>query len=129
MDRGVRGTLVEREQGWRGSGLYSIATGTEKVRALLNKVNLLFHNLWLLGSALAIAPKIRGSLAGATLQIHEAGETHKLGICMIITGRGRHWNYLASHRWKGLLWRYWWGKDKWGGENFLILIKSVCLFQ
>lgn len=38
---------------------------------------------------MANVPKTRGSLAGATLQIHEAEETHKLGICMIITGRGK----------------------------------------
>lgn len=116
----------ERE---RVGGVYAKATGTEGVRDLLNKVNLFFHDLFLLGSPLAIAPQIRGSPAGATLQIHEAGETHKLGICMIITGRGKHWNYLASHGWTGLLLRQWWGRDKWGGENSLILIKSVCLFQ
>ena len=56
------------------------------------------------------------------------GDT-QLGICMIITGRGKHWNYLASHGGLGLLLRQWWGRDKWGGGNFLILIKSVCLFQ
>lgn len=74
--------------------------------ALLNKVRLLFHNLFLLGSALAIVPKTGGSLTGATLQIHEAEETHELGICMIITGRGKQWVYLASHSSEGPLLRH-----------------------
>lgn len=127
---GVRGINVGRENKGRGAqGLLTKATDPTGVIAVLNKVNLLFHNLFLLGSALAIVPKTSGSLAGATLQIHEAGETSKLGICMIITGRGKHWNYLASHGSKGLLLRHWWRRDKWGGGNFLILIKSVCLFQ
>lgn len=120
---------AEREPGQRGSGPTSQNTDTDGVGALLNQVNLLFQDLLLLGSALAIVSKTRGSLAGATLQIHEAGETPTPGICMIITGRGKHLKYAGSRSWKGLLWRRWWGRDKWSGGNFLILIKSACLFQ
>lgn len=56
---------------------------------------LLLRNLFLLRAALAIVPKTRGSLSKATLQIHEAGESPQLGICMIITGRGNHLNSLS----------------------------------
>lgn len=56
---------------------------------------LLLHDLFLRRAALAIVPKTRGSLSKATLQIHEAGEPHQLGICMIITGRGNHLNSLS----------------------------------
>lgn len=85
---------------------------------LCGTVILLSHDLFLLGSALAIVPKTRGSLSKATLQIHEAGEPHKLGICMIITGRGKHLNSLPSLHWKGRLARHGTGETNGAGEIF-----------
>jgi hypothetical protein len=94
------------------------------VRAVLNNESFLlqFVSPW---TSLAIVPKRKRSLAEATLQIREAGETPMLGICMIITGRRKHLSCLASHNEQSLLQRHWKGRDKWGGEIFLILIKSV----
>lgn len=68
-----------------------------KLSDLCYTVILLFHDLFLLGSALAIVPKTRRSLSEA-LQIHEAGEPHKLGICIIITGRRKGG---TLYHWKG----------------------------
>lgn len=93
---------------------------------------LLLHSMLLLGAALAIVPKTSRSLSKATLQIHEAGEPGEageagelpqLGICMIITGRANH---LNSRHWEGRPQRHTQDRrDKWGGGNFLIFIKSV----
>lgn len=94
----------------------------------LNKVNPLFHNFLLFLSALAIVPTTRRSLAGATLQIHEAGETSKLGICMMITGRGKHLNYLASHSSNGAVAETLVQKRQMGWGKFSNLNKILLLF-
>lgn len=91
----VRAHSVKKEQRTRAEG----HSGTlPKAASLSCSVILLSHYLFLLGSALAIVPKTRRSLSKATLQIHEAWEPHKLGICIIITGRRKRG---TLYHWKG----------------------------
>lgn len=87
--------------------------------------------LLLFCSALATVAKTKGSLAGATLQIHEAVERHSAGH-MHDYYRKRQTLRLFSISPlgpPGAQTLVGWGRDKWGGGNFLIFIKSSCLFQ
>lgn len=86
-------------QGGRGGGQRGCLQKLQTLKGSepqLNKVNLLTHHLFLLGSALARVPRTRGSLAGAALQIHEAGKTRPLAPRVTITGRAKRRAYLAS---------------------------------
>lgn len=89
----VREPQVRKGKG--GDGVHGQELKAQIVLDVLRGVLLLLLDLSLLGAALATVPKTRGSLSKATLQIHEAREPPKLGICMTITGRGSRLNSLS----------------------------------